>query len=371
VGEFYDRLTGEKFIPRGYNYVRLSPIYGTSGQMWEETLAPGMYDPDLAEQALREMHADGYNVVRVVVDCCRPRKNIGNFGGGISQAYVTNIIDFLKKAKASEIQVLLVLHLAAGDGGYSNYWESDRPEIDGLNLFYLADGGFATKRLYDRDLIRALIERQAPLDTVLAYDLMNDVAYDFSAAPLTTKAGTIKTANGKTYDMAKPEDKQKMMNENLVFWIDHQRSAILDVDPTALVTVSFHGFLNRIGAEYTRAALSESDADFFDLHLYFGTGMMLEDYVNKFGVNSLAPEKPIIIGQLAAARHGYPSAASAAEDLVNIQSESCQYGFDGWLLWLRGSEEHTVLWNGPAEGGVINDALAPVNRPDPCENERE
>jgi hypothetical protein len=367
VGEFYDRLTGEKFIPRGYNYVRLSPINGTSGQMWEETLAPGMYDPALAEDVLQAMHADGYNVVRVVVDCCRPGKNIGNSGGGISQAYVSNIIDFLQKAKANEIQVLLVLHLAAADGGYSRYWESARPTIDKLNLFYLAPGGYATKRYYDQDLIRALIKRQAPLDTVLAYDLMNDAAYDFSGAPLTTRTGMVRTANGKTYDMSKLEDKEKMMNENLVFWIDHQRAAILDVDPTALVTVSFHGALNPFGAESAQAALSQSTADFFDLHLYFGQGYTLEEYVNKFGVNGLDAEKPIIIGQLAAVRQGYLSAASAAEALTDIQADSCKYGFDGWILWLRGSEEHTALWNGTTDGGVINEALAPVNRPDPCE----
>jgi hypothetical protein len=365
VAEFYDRVTGEKFIPRGYNYVRLSPIFGTSGQMWEETLAPGMYDPDLAEEALREMHADGYNVVRVTVDCCRPRKNAGNPSGGISYTYVDNIIDFLEKAKAYDIQVILVLHLAAADGGYSNYWESDRPEIDKLNLFYLSAGGHTTKRLYDQDLIRALIRRKVPLDTVLAYDLMDGVGYDYGWPPLSKTSGTITTANRKAYDMSKPEDKQRMMNENLVYWIDQQRAAILQVDPTALVTVSFHALLDESGASYAQAALWESTADFFDLHLYFGQGYTLEEYVQKFGIMGLT-DKPIIMGQFAAARQGYSSASRAADGLLDVQADSCKYGFDGWILWLRGSEEHTALWNGPSDGGVINDALAPANRPDPC-----
>lgn len=56
-----------------------------------------------------------------------------------------------------------------------------------------------------------------------------------------------------------------------------------------------------------------------------------------------------------------------AQALLDWQALSYRYGFDGWLLWLRGSEEHTALWNGPSDGGVINDALAPANRPDPCE----
>ena len=367
VAEFYDRATDAKFIPRGYNYVRLSPINGTSGQMWEETLAPGYYDPTLVEQALRQMHADGYNVVRVAVDCCRPGKNAGNPAGrGISSRYVDNIVDFLEKAKANDMQVLLVLHLAGSDGGYSQYWEPYIPQFDKLNLFFLTSGGHKTKRLYDQDLIRALIQRDAPLDTVFAYDLIGDAGYDPGWAPLSSTTGIVTTANGKKYDMSKPEEKQKMMNENYVYWIDQQRAAILEVDPTALVTVSFNAFLNESGTEYAKAAIWQSQADFFDLHLFFGMGYSLEEYVFKFGTLGLT-DKPVIIGQLAASKRGYPTAAKAAQALVDVQVDSCMYGFDGWILWLYGSEDKTGLWNGPTDGGAINDALAPVYRPDPCQ----
>lgn len=368
VAEFYDRVTGKKFIPRGYNYVRLSPIFGTSGQMWEETLAPGYYDPDLLELALRQMHTDGYNVLRVIVDCCRPGKNVGDPRGGLSYPYVENIIDVLKRAKAHEIQVILVLHLAAADGGYSQYWEPYIPEFDKLNLFFLTSGGHTTKRLYDQDLIRALIKRNAPLDTVLAYDLIGDAGYDLSWPPLSSTTGLVTTANGKKYDMSQPDEKQKMMNENYVYWIDRQRAAILQVDPTALVTVSFNAFLDKSGVSYANAAIWQSNADFFDLHLFFGLRYTLENYVLKFGTLGLN-DKPIIIGQLAAAKQGYPTAAKAAQALVDVQVDSCFYGFDGWILWLYGSEADTALWNGPTDGGAINDALAPANRPDPCRSD--
>lgn len=365
IGEFYDHLTREKFIPRGYNYVRLSPINGMYGQMWEETLAPGFYDPKLAEEAVRQMHADGYNVVRVTVDCCRPSSNVGSPGGGISSAYVDNVIDFLNKAKANDIFVLLVLHLTPADGGFNQYWDPYVPRFDKANLRYLTAGGYKAKRLYDQAFIRALIQRKAPLDAVFAYDLTDAVSYDTGWAPLTMKTGTLPTANGKTYDMANPEDKKLMMKENLVYWIDEQRAAILEVDPTALVTVSFHSFVVS-DATYPESAIWESTADFIDLHIYHGRGITLDDYVFQFGINGMA-EKPIIMGQFAALKQGFPSAADAAEGLLKWQAESCHYGFDGWILWLRGSEEHTALWNGLSDGGVINDALAPVNRPDPCQ----
>jgi cellulase (glycosyl hydrolase family 5) len=366
VGEFYDRLTGEKFIPRGYNYVRLAPINGTTGRLWEATLSPGFYDPALAEEALQQMHADGYNVVRVYVDCCRTSNNVGSPSGGISSAYLDNVIDFLDKAKANDIFVLLVLHLTPADGGYNQYWEPYRPTFDGPNLRYLTGGGYEAKRLYDKAFIRALTKRDAPLDVIFAYDLTDDVVYEASQPPLSLKSGVISTANGKSYDMAKPEDKVQMMKENLVYWIDQQRAAILEVDSTALVTVSFPAFIATSRPTYPEAVIWKSTVDFIDLHIYLGVGFTLEDYVNQFGIDGMA-EKPIIMGQFAAFRQGFPSAASAAQALQEWQGASCQYGFDGWLLWLRGSEEHTALYNGLSDGGVINETLAPINRPDPCQ----
>jgi hypothetical protein len=337
--------------------------------MWEETLAPGYYDADVVELALRQMHADGYNVVRVNVDCCRPGKNAGNPRGGISSPYVDNIVDFLNKAKANDMQVILVLHLAAADGGYSQYWEPYIPQFDKLNLFFLTGGGHITKKLYDQDLIRALIRHEAPLDTVLAYDLIGDAGYDPGWPPLSSTTGIVTTANGKKYDMSNADDKQRMMNENYVYWIDQQRAAILEIDPTALVTVSFNAFLDKSGVSWANAAIWQSHADFFDLHLFFGMGYTLEDYVYKFGTLGLT-DKPIIIGQLAASKRGYPTAADAAQALIDVQVDSCVYGFDGWILWLYGSEDKTALWNGATDGGVINDSLAPIYRPDPCQSER-
>ena len=368
VGEFYDRLSAEKFVPRGYNYVRLAPIHGTTGRLWEATLSPGFYDPALAEEALQEMHADGYNVVRVYVDCCRTSNNVGGRQNGLSAAYMDNVVDFLERAKANDIDVLLVLHLTPADGPYNERWEAYRTIADGPNLRYLTAGGFEAKRFYDRAFIRELIRREAPLDAVFAYDLTDDVVYDAGQPPLTWRTGTVSTANGKTYDMANPGDKVQMMRENLLYWIDEQRAAILRIDPTALVTVSFPALVARSRPTYPDAAIWESTADFVDLHIYLGVGFELEDYALQFGIDGMA-EKPIIAGQFAAFREGFRDAASAAQALQVWQGDSCLYGFDGWLLWLRGSEEYTALYNGLTEGGVINDALAPVNRPDPCQRD--
>src|SRR3989304_3045551 len=67
VGEFYHRLTGEKFVPRGMNYIRLGPQTKMDGSptFGHSFFAPGQYDSLRISGDLSKMHADGYNVVRV------------------------------------------------------------------------------------------------------------------------------------------------------------------------------------------------------------------------------------------------------------------------------------------------------------------
>ena len=354
--EFYNRSTGETFVPRGYNYARLSPIFGTSGQMWEETLAPGLYDPAIAEASLRQMQADGYNIVRVIVDCCRPSRNVGSNQYGISPAYIDNVVDFLNRAKAHELYVYLVLHLTPAEGPYNQSWDPYTGRFAGANLRYLTRGGFTAKARYDQDFIRALIERQAPLDVVFAYDLTDGVGYDTDQLPFTLEHDTrVNTVNGNWYDIAVPEERRRMMDENMVYWIDEQRAAILEVDPTALVTASFRTPTDDSRQGHPHPAWG-SAADFVEVDVILQIGDRWENYPWLFREAQQvdgASEKPILIGRLAAA--GF-SGSQRAEKIIRWQAASCEYGVDGWLL---------TDFFGPQ--GTINDALAPVNRPDPCE----
>lgn len=365
ISEFYDRLTGVKFVPRGYNYIRLAPMSQTNPGLWHSTLNPGLYEPERAEAALQAMHAAGYNLVRVFVDCCREGNNAGDPKGGVSQAYLAIVIDFLNKAKANQIYVLLVLDLTPAQGGYDEMWGYCCTTFDGENLRYLTPGGHTGERRFDQDFIRALIEKGAPLESVFAFDLTNEVHFSVDKPPFSLTSGKVTTANKQTYDMANPEDKQRMMDENLVYWIDQQRANILEVDPTALVTVSFPAINTGQSKVDPHPAIWESTADFVDLHAYLGWGLSLDQYMNRFGVDN-PPEKPIILGEFGATQRGYLTAAIAAQELIKWQVASCEYGFDGWLMWTWDTDEQTDLWNGMSENGEINAALAPVNRPDPC-----
>ena len=70
----------------------------------------------------------------------------------------------------------------------------------------------------------------APLDAVWGYEPVAEQFYRDTSPPLNLGAGSVLTGNGRTYDMALAGQKQLMMDENLVWWADRVRSAILSVD---------------------------------------------------------------------------------------------------------------------------------------------
>jgi hypothetical protein len=368
-GEFYDRMTGQKFIPRGNNYIRLADqaAWGEPGILYHSNFNQGLYNSTRDEQALAKMEQDGYNVVRVWIN----HLAVVNSSGNLSTEYLRNVTDFLERAKEKNIYVMLTIDYPPGPGYvYPNipfYWD-----IEGENLKFLTREYIEVEQRFWCDFILGLIDQEAPLDAIFAYELQNEAFFVSNLKPLSLTFGIVETGNGQTYDMSKPEDKQRMMDENLVYWIDQVRAAVLEVDPTALVTVGFFWPQEpnpaRIGDPrviHTRPAIWESSADFIDLHLYPGLELTMAQYVGNYEIDGFTL-KPIIMGEYGAFRDAFLSIDGASHALHDWQVESCQYDFDGWLLWTWDTDEQPELWNGLSDGEVINQALAPKNRPDPC-----
>ncbi|MBE0685959.1 MAG: cellulase family glycosylhydrolase [Anaerolineaceae bacterium] len=373
IGEFFNRSTGTKFIPRGNNYIRLAEQQSTSGAMmfYHSTFNVGLYDPVGANQALQEMHSDGYNLVRVFINGGCMSDCIGDPDGGLSEAYIANVVDFLRKAEANEIFVILTTDSEPGTDYYFDLldttWSSD---FGGVNSSYLRGGGVLVGRMFWQELIDELVAQEAPLNIIFAYELRNELFFETNAGPFTLTSGTVETSNGKTYDMASDTDRQRMMDENLVHWIDQIRAAILERDPTALVTVGFfppdspNPWASAPRYIRTYPAVWQSTLDFIDFHPYPG-GYSLDKLVENFGMTGLE-DKPVIIGEFGGARSSYASESGLAQVLQDWQVESCLYGFDGWLLWTWDSAEQIEFYNGLSGDGEINQVLAPVNRSDPC-----
>ncbi len=376
IGEFYDRLSGLKFIPRGNNYIRLATQQGYSGETfnYHSTFNTNLYNPAEVEAALSEMQAQGYNVVRVFIQGSCKDYCLGDPAGGLRDGYIANMVDFLQKAKSLGIYVIITTDGEPGSPYYTSIldttWSND---FGGANKNFLTGGGFLLAKEFWGDLVEELLSQNAPMEVILAYQLRNELFFEANAAPLSYTTGSFETANGKTYNMASDEERQLMMDENLLLWLDQVRSAILGHDPTALVTTGFFWpqapHPARIGDPRlieTRPVIWESSLDFIDLHLYPGWELSLSQYVDNYGMAGME-QKPIIMGEYGAARGSFSSDALAARALHDWQVESCQYGFDGWLLWTWDTHEQTDFYNGLSGLGQIDQALAPANRPDACQ----
>lgn len=115
IGEFYDIQTGAKFVPRGMNYARLQHML--PGGPWHSTFDPALYDPNAVDQAFARMQLDGFNTVRVFIDCCSAAgEQVGYSGGGLDKRYLAKVVDFLSRARAHDIFVILSVDLTPGEG---------------------------------------------------------------------------------------------------------------------------------------------------------------------------------------------------------------------------------------------------------------
>lgn len=368
--EFYNRATGDKFTPRGMNYIRLAHQVKVDGSstFGHSLFDPGQYDPSKVTTDLHRMHADGYNVVRVFLS----PDTMGTSDGGLSASYMHNASDFLRRAKDSQIYAMFTLDWIPA-GKYGAILNTDCCSTFALmNANFLPPAGLRANQVFYQDFIRSLIALDAPIESVFSFELRNEMFYDTDQPPLSLLSGEVETANGRTYDMSFQTQKDDMVRENLVYWIDMMRASILEVDPTALVSVGFfhpqEPHPSRLGdprLAVTGPAIWQSTADFIDLHAYPGFELDLREHVENFGVNGMQ-HKPLVLGEFGAEISRFPSVHAAAEALRAWQIESCKYGFDGWIFWTWDLTEQPDFFNAQMNDGAINGVLAPVARPDPC-----
>jgi hypothetical protein len=365
VGEFYDRTTGARLVPRGSNYIRVAPqvdVFGRT-QVYHSTFNLGDYDAARADAALSRMAVAGYNVVRVFVNnTCVQRCSANMRTGQISSSYVANVADFLRRARAHGVFVILTGDWLPSGALYDAIAADLRRDwFDDVNLVFLSPQGVEMSIRFWRDFIRELIRQHAALDAIFAYSLWNEASVDFRHLPFTLPTGRITTANGQTYDMASSADTKRMIDDAFVYYSDQVRTAILQVDPSALVTIGFWTAPDSPAG----ALVMRSRVDFVDIHPYPGFGATFAESMQMYGIEG-PTAKPVVIGEMGATRVAFGTVDDAAADLVAWQRQSCAYGIDGWLLWTWDTDEQPELWNALSGAGVIEQALAPKNRPDPC-----
>lgn len=361
-GELFDRRTGRRLVPRGANYVRLA----TEGH---STFNVGRYAGKRASAALLRMQALGYNTVRVFVggSCA----GCGGDGGAarISRAYARNLADFLRRArKTGQFVILTTQWLPDGYAGMIG----DSPLVDDVNRIFLTGGGIGAYASFWRDLVLELRRQGAPLDAILAYDVVNEAAFVVDKAPFTLTGGLLRAPSGQSYDLSDPAAREQLLGDGMVTFANRVRAAIRKVDPTALVSASYFAPTapnptrpGDIRDLRSRVVIERSQLDLVDIHAYPGGDLSLAQHMQNYGVDG-PTRKPVIIGETGAFREAFASSAEAAAALQSWQAASCAYGIDGWLLWTWDTDEQPELWNAQSAGGTIATALGPRSRPDAC-----
>ena len=375
IAEFFNRNTGNVFVPRGNNYIRLANLTDASGNLVlaHSTFAVGLYDANRTETALASMQSSGYNIVTIIMEG-RCQGTIGDPAGGLNSAYMANVVDFLQRAKTHALGVVIASQWLPAFGGFTQLYGGCYPQFDDINLVTLSSCGITATKAYFQDFVQALINASAPMDAIFAYEIWDEYYYQAAKAPLNSTSGTITTANGQTYDMSSQASRQQMMDDGLVYFADQVRASILALDPTALVTISFFPpegpNPSRIGDSriiQVYPAIANSTLDYVDLHPYpIVLSLTMDQAAQNYGFVGHQQQKPIIMGEFGAFKWAYPLVTDAAAGVQSWQIQSCAYNFKGWLLWTWDTDEQPELWNGQSSGGAINLTLAPASRPNPC-----
>lgn len=367
-GEFYDKQTSERFIPRGVNYV-----FVPAGDSYTNLLLRvNTYSPQRTRDDFSRLSSLGYNTVRVFLDQCSSGLGcIANTdSSGLNPDYLDNIADMMLAARVSQIYILFTSNDLPDDGGYSNEanFGSGETFAGYRNSFYLRPQAISATRRYWRDILTELVERNAAFDAVLGWQLLNEQWMFIDQPPLSLTNGIVETTTGN-YDMSIPEQKKQMVSDGLIYYIAQMKEEILLHDPTALITMGF--FAPEIAAPQwyveTASLLEKSALDFFDFHAYSGD-LGLDDYVQAFGMIDY-DAKPIILGEYGPFRHTYIEIDSAARVTANWVAASCEFGFDGWLYWTYYPAPATAndrTWGLTDENGYLLELFAPINQPDPC-----
>jgi hypothetical protein len=368
LGEFYLQESGEKFTPRGVNYVFVPSNSGFTNLL----LRVGTYDPQRTRDDFTHLVELGYNTVRVFLDQCNqgPGCIANTDKPGLNPAYLDNISDMMLAAREAGIYILFTSNDLPDDGGYSN--EANRNaggDFAGYrNSYYLQPHAITATRRYWSDLLTGLRERNAAFDAVLGWQLLNEQWMFRDQPPLSLTEGSVETTTG-TYDMGDPKQKEQMVSDGIVNYISQMKEEILFHDPTALVTMGF--FVPELVAPdwyvETKSLLEKSALDFFDFHAYSGS-VSLEAHAEAFGMLDYT-EKPIILGEYGPFRHIYPELKTAARVTTNWVAESCKYGFDGWLYWTYYPANPSAgdrTWGLVDEDAYLLNLFSPKNQPDPC-----
>lgn len=295
-GRFVETSSGTPFTPLGVNYYRLAPEFGHQSHA---AFCPGSYDSAYVERMMADVAHQGLNTVRIFHSALvGPSGLIESTGSPtINPAYLTNVLHFLRAAKARGVRVIFTwdIWLPAADAWAKqplpNHWESvlqARPEArQGVNAVRLAVEPVRKRAAGIVSLIHAIKTADSTLlPVVLAWELENEVRFAVNWEPFVTRWQDY-AFGGKTFDLSTDAGSQGLMDAATAAWASACADAIHEADAEALVSASVFTFqavgrggpgtLSRDKTRDVRVpaspwALLQSRLDFIDIHLYAHRG---------------------------------------------------------------------------------------------------
>lgn len=391
VAYFVNTETGQKFTPLGSNYIPLDWIGDIA---YHITFNSGFYDASAAEKAFSQMEKDGYNIVRVFLDpgesIHQAKKQYGS-GGPFERdtpelypPFIDNFIDFLRRAGRHHIYVIPTCEYWPYNKFYVHLAKSNMPEnVEHANGLYLSPGCIEAKKIYMTQLVEE-VKKADPqgslLSTIFAWELTNEVHLCGDQRPICLTAGKAKTADGQTYDMADPNQRQQCMDNNIANWANQMVAAVKAVDPNAMVAASVFTY-RIVGKEGPRGLLplngrdtrfparpltfiTSTNLSYVDIHTYPTSSIenysLLPDLESSEFSKFDMTVKPLLMGEFGIFKDNYKDIKEAVGVMAAHQKKALELGFSGALYWTWDTFSQKTLWHLLEQDGLINNALKPA-----------
>ena len=385
------KRTKDIFNVRGVNYVRLT--FGEhSTFMAENHYLPDLYDTYDSEAMFRVLKRCDYNTVRVFLTG-RSISNPGiagypQFDGPVYNPYLDNLIDFLRLAKQYGIYVLPTF----GDGEfpYNEYYRpiheklvrqvGEKAEMEKSHnfIYLLPDGIEARKTMFVETLNYIKKADPSLLDIILSIQCQNELSIGSDQWPFNLTKGKIQTANGKVYDMADADSRQRCMDEGLNHYHRTLTKAIKEVDPELLVAegaftlrivgkdpVKNKGVykLDSSDARFppTAVVMANSGLDIIDIHIYhvFEDDKPADGYhkdmnsMSLYGpeMSKLRTKVPVIMGEFGAFKFMNETFSEAKSNILATRNACLKEGLNGFMIWTFDTFEQQELYHA-LDGGV-------------------
>ena len=413
-GEFYNFISGEKFVPHGNIYVDLEYfdppdpryIYWSLPEgWWSASFGKEYYDSSKAEQDLEEMKNSGYNVVRVYVDSYFHDFNSVLNGERMNRDYLDNFVDFLRIARDKEIY-------AIPSWGYLPETYNDvidlkpAPEnVDGFNAYFMHQGVIDAYGMYITDFLKEVEKRDSSLlNVIFGIEILNEPFFTTSdweknpAKPFSLRQGFVTPASGGTYDLSRVEEREKLIDDSTKYWLKQVFGRVKREYPSILLSAGgvfspyatgrtgYDGLLldengKVVGSLFNdgrmplkMSTLAESQfVDYLSFQGYpnpmdYSLVYDISKDMASIDINNVSLDKPRIINEFGVAEIYYPTIDKAVNALLNQAINSCNYGFEGWVLFTWNTEipGGDGGWTAVEDGGKIKNALSPFLRPDIC-----